>query len=77
MFFESLARSGLYGMKMMTSDVYLGLETAMKVVLAGVPWIRCHVHLQRNKKENKNEQLFTNEESFLRLASAIMMEQSE
>jgi len=47
-FFESLVRRGLHGMKMMTSDACGGLKTAMKAVFTGVPWTRCHVHLQRN-----------------------------
>ncbi|HPM46193.1 MAG TPA: IS256 family transposase [bacterium] len=47
-FFESLVKRGLHGIKMITSDDCPGLKTAMKAVFTGVPWTRCHVHLQRN-----------------------------
>ena len=47
-FFESLVKRGLHGIKMITGDDCSGLKTAMRAVFTGVPWIRCHVHLQRN-----------------------------
>jgi putative transposase len=33
---------------MITSDDHEGLKAALKSTFNGIPWNRCHVHLQRN-----------------------------
>ena len=47
-FLLSLKRRGMHGVKLVTSDDHSGLKSALKGTLAGVPWQRCQVHLQRN-----------------------------
>lgn len=47
-FFESLKQRGIHGIRMITSDDCSGLRKALKTVFGGIPWTRCHVHLQRN-----------------------------
>ena len=47
-FLKSLCQRGLHGVELVTSDDHHGLKEAMKAVLTGVSWNRCHVHLQRN-----------------------------
>lgn len=47
-FLSSLRQRGLHGLKMITSDDHEGLKAALRAVFHGVPWNRCHAHLQRN-----------------------------
>jgi transposase-like protein len=47
-FLRSLARRGLKGVQLVTSDAHEGLRAALGQVLAGVSWQRCRVHLMRN-----------------------------
>lgn len=47
-FLKSLCQRGLYGVELVTSDDHHGLKQALRAVLTGVSWNRCHVHLQRN-----------------------------
>jgi transposase-like protein len=47
-FLTSLARRGLHGLTMITSDDHKGLAAARKAVLGSVPWQRCQFHLQQN-----------------------------
>ena len=60
-FLAGLKKRGLYGLQMITSDDCYGLKNALQTVYGGVPWTRCHVHLQRNsfgyipKREMKEE----------------------
>lgn len=60
-FLESLKKRGIHGIKMITSDDCPGIKNALKAVFGGIPWTRCHVHLQRNsfayipKKEMQDE----------------------
>lgn len=47
-FLQRLKERGIHGVKLITSDDCEGLKKALKTVFGGVPWVRCHVHLQRN-----------------------------
>ncbi len=47
-FLEQLKERGLHGVKMITTDDHKGIKAALKATFTGVPWNRCHVHLQRN-----------------------------
>lgn len=47
-FLQRLKERGIHGIKLITSDDCEGLKKALKTVFGGVPWVRCHVHLQRN-----------------------------
>jgi len=47
-FLQQLKERGLHGVKMITSDNHEGIRAALKATFTGVPWNRCHVHLQRN-----------------------------
>lgn len=47
-FMSSLKSRGLHGIQMITSDDHEGLKAALKSTFNGIPWNRCHVHLQRN-----------------------------
>jgi putative transposase len=47
-FLRSLARRGLKGVQLVTSDAHEGLKKALGQVLAGVSWQRCRVHFMRN-----------------------------
>jgi transposase-like protein len=47
-FLSGLKARGLCGVKMFTSDNHEGLKAGLKAVFGGVPWTRCHVHIQRN-----------------------------
>ncbi len=47
-FLQRLKERGIHGIKLITSDDCEGLKKALKTVFCGVPWVRCHVHLQRN-----------------------------
>jgi putative transposase len=47
-FLSSLKKRGLHGLEMITSDDHEGLKAALRATFSGVPWQRCHVHLQRN-----------------------------
>ena len=38
----------MHGINLVTSDDHCGLKSALESALAGVPWQRCQVHLQRN-----------------------------
>ena len=47
-FLEQLKERGLHGIKMITTDDHKGIKAALKATFTGIPWNRCHVHLQRN-----------------------------
>ena len=47
-FLTSLARRGLHGLEMITSDDHAGLKAARKAVFSSVKWQRCQFHLQQN-----------------------------
>jgi len=47
-FLRQLKERGLHGIRMITSDDHEGIKSALKATFTGVPWNRCHVHLQRN-----------------------------
>ncbi|MBE0584349.1 MAG: transposase [Desulfofustis sp.] len=47
-FLGSLKQRGVHGVEMITSDDHQGLKAALRATFNGVPWTRCHVHLQRN-----------------------------
>lgn len=47
-FLLSLKKRGMHGVKLVTSDDHSGLRAALQSSMAGVPWQRCQVHLQRN-----------------------------
>ncbi len=47
-FLDSLIQRGLRGVKYIASDDHAGLKAARKALFAGVPWQRCHFHLQHN-----------------------------
>jgi putative transposase len=47
-FLMSLAKRGIHGLEMITSDDHKGLAAARKAVFASVPWQRCQFHLQQN-----------------------------
>lgn len=47
-FLESLARRGLQGVKLFTSDDHSGLKAARQSVYPSVPWQRCQFHMAQN-----------------------------
>lgn len=47
-FLRSLARRGLRGVCLVTSDAHEGLKAAVSHVLSGCSWQRCRVHFMRN-----------------------------
>ncbi len=47
-FLGRLKERGIHGIEMITSDDHQGLRAALRATFNGVPWTRCHVHLQRN-----------------------------
>ena len=47
-FLESLAKRGLYGLRLIISDAHIGLKSALKAVFTSIPWQRCQFHLQQN-----------------------------
>jgi transposase-like protein len=47
-FLLDLKKRGMHGVKLVTSDDHSGLRAALESSMAGVPWQRCQVHLQRN-----------------------------
>ena len=47
-FLLSLKTRGMHGVKLVTSDDHSGLRAALESSMAGTPWQRCQVHLQRN-----------------------------
>jgi len=47
-FLGMLKERGIHGVEMITSDDHQGLKAALRSTFTGVPWTRCHVHLQRN-----------------------------
>jgi len=47
-FILSLKKRGMHGVKLLSSDDHSGLRAALQSSMAGVPWQRCQVHLQRN-----------------------------
>jgi transposase-like protein len=47
-FLESLKARGLGGVQLITSDDHAGLRAARLAVFGGIPWQRCHFHLQQN-----------------------------
>jgi transposase-like protein len=85
-FFKSLIERGLFGIKLMTSDVHAGLTEARKACFPGVPWQRCRFHLMKNalayvpreerisrelKRRTRVATLFPNDVSLLRLVTAF------
>jgi transposase-like protein len=47
-FLQSLLERGLRGVELIVSDAHTGLKAARRTVFGGVPWQRCHFHLQQN-----------------------------
>ncbi|RIK26471.1 MAG: IS256 family transposase [Chloroflexi bacterium] len=47
-FLQSLVERGLCGVQLVVSDAHPGLQQARRAVFGGVPWQRCHFHLQQN-----------------------------
>lgn len=47
-FLQSLVERGLRGVQLIISDAHTGLKAARQAVFGGVPWQRCHFHLQQN-----------------------------
>lgn len=47
-FLQSLLSRGLSGLELIISDAHAGLAQARRAVFGGVPWQRCHFHLQQN-----------------------------
>lgn len=47
-FLQSLVERGLVGVELIISDAHAGLKQARQAVFGGVPWQRCHFHLQQN-----------------------------
>jgi len=47
-FLQSLVARGLSGVQLVVSDDHAGLKAARQAVFGGLPWQRCHFHLQRN-----------------------------
>jgi transposase-like protein len=47
-FLQSLVTRGLRGLRLIISDDHAGLKAARQAVFGGVPWQRCHYHLQQN-----------------------------
>jgi len=47
-FLISLAKRGLSGIKLITSDDHPGLRSAIKSVFPSVPWQRCQFHMAQN-----------------------------
>lgn len=47
-FLQSLVERGLCGVQLVVSDAHAGLQQARRAVFGGVPWQRCHFHLQQN-----------------------------
>lgn len=47
-FLASLQDRGMHGVRYVVSDDHTGLKAALEARLAGVPWNRCHFHLQQN-----------------------------
>lgn len=60
-FLQSLLKRGLSGLQLIISDAHTGLKAARQAVFGGVPWQRCHFHLQQNaqayvtRKEQQKE----------------------
>ncbi|MDQ2995035.1 MAG: IS256 family transposase [Pseudomonadota bacterium] len=47
-FLSDLQQRGLHGVELIISDDHAGLKAARKAILPGIPWQRCHFHLQQN-----------------------------
>lgn len=47
-FLKSLVARGLCGVQLIVSDDHAGLRAARQNVFGGIPWQRCHFHLQQN-----------------------------
>jgi len=47
-FLCQLQERGMHGVKLIISDAHAGLKAARKAVFPGIPWQRCHFHLQQN-----------------------------
>lgn len=47
-FLSKLQLRGLHGVELIISDDHGGLKAARKAILPGIPWQRCHFHLQQN-----------------------------
>ena len=47
-FLGELVLRGLQGVELVISDDHAGLRKARQAVFTGVPWQRCHFHLQQN-----------------------------
>jgi putative transposase len=48
-FLQDLVARGMQGVQMLISDDHARLENARRAVPGGVPWQRCHFHLQQNE----------------------------
>ncbi len=57
-FLHSLVERGLRGLQLITADAHTGLKAARQAVFGGVPWQRCHFHLQQNARSyiTRNDQ---------------------
>lgn len=57
-FLHSLVEPGLRGLQLITADAHTGLKAARQAVFGGVPWQRCHFHLQQNARSyiTRNDQ---------------------
>ena len=51
-FFQSLVSRGLHGVSYVVSDDHPGLTQALKSVLPGISWNRCHTHLAHNAQDH-------------------------
>jgi transposase-like protein len=47
-FLGELVLRGLKGVQLVVSDDHAGLRKARQAVFTGIPWQRCHFHLQQN-----------------------------
>jgi len=50
-FLQGLVERGLNGVELIISDAHVGLLAARKAVFSGIPWQRCHFHLQQNASQ--------------------------
>jgi len=50
-FLESLVKRGLRDTQLIISDDHSGMRKARQSVFTGIPWQRCHFHLQQNASQ--------------------------
>ncbi len=50
-FLSGLVERGLGGVRLIVSDSHAGLKAARQAVFGGIPWQRCHFHLQQNANQ--------------------------